>query len=196
VSYVLVSLLGDAATEANDAFAQWFAALHPPSQAFHGEHPDHDVVAAAVRATPLALVLGHDGGGSVRGAAEGAAWADPEQFARIFAGARVWVYACLTRGERLEDDLESFGRRARGAGVAVFAGHARPINAVLPFVSFPEPRTVVYQALARAFRAFLQGENNARALQRAALRGTSSGRPTVLIAPWIQRDMESLRVLA
>jgi hypothetical protein len=136
VSYVLVSLLGDDATEANDAFARWFEQSHPPARAFHGEHPDHEDVAAAIRATPLALVLGHDGGGSIRGAARGAAWTDPAQFARIFAGARVWVYACLTRGENLEDDLDSFGRRAHGAGVAVFAGHARAISAVPSGPSF------------------------------------------------------------
>ena len=198
MSYVLVSLLGDDATEANDAFARWFEASHPPARAFHAEHPDHDEVAAAVRATPLALVLGHDGGGSVRGAARGAAWTDPAQFARIFAGARVWVYACMTRGDNQADDLDSFGRRAHGAGgVAVFAGHARAIAAVPPFMSFPEPRTRIYEALARAFRAFLfGGETNAAALGRAALRGASSGRSTLLVAPWIKDDMASLRVLA
>jgi hypothetical protein len=153
VSYVLVSLLGDDATEAIDAFARWFAGSHPPARAFHSEHPDHD------------------------------------------AGARVWVYACMTRAENLEDDLESFGRRVHDGGVALFAGHARAISAAPPFLSFPEPRAKIYQALARAFRAFLQGENDAAALRRAALKGAVSGRSTVLVAPWIERDMESLRVL-
>jgi hypothetical protein len=196
VSYVLVSLLGDEATAANDVFAGWFEALHPPAATFHAEHPDHDAVAAAVRATPLALVFGHDGGGSVRGAALGPSWAEPAQFARIFAGARVWVYACKTRGEGLEDDLESFGRRARDGGVAVFAGHATAITAVPPFTTFPEMRTRVYAALARAFRAFLRGENSAGELRRAALGGAESGRQTLLAAPGVKRDMQSLRVLA
>jgi hypothetical protein len=196
VKYVLVSLLGDEATAANDEFARWFAENHPGVTAFHGEHPDHGAVAEAVAAAPLALVLGHDGGGSVRGRSDGPPWTDPTQFARIFAGARVWVYACKTRGESLEDDLDSFGKIARDGGVSVFAGHATAITAVPPFTTFPTLRTNVYAALARAFRAFLQGENRADELRRAALKGAEGGRSTVLIASSVKQDMASLRVLA
>ncbi len=89
MTFVLVSLLGDDATAANDEFARWFEASHSPAAAFHGEHPDHEAVAAAVRVTPTALVLGHDGGGSLRGASSGSPWVNPTEFARIFAGARV-----------------------------------------------------------------------------------------------------------
>lgn len=193
---MLVSLLGDAATAANDDFARWFAQSHVPARAFHGEHPDHDAVAAAVRTTPIALVFGHDGGGSLRGAASGPPWVDPDEFARIFSGARVWVYACDTRAQTLEDDLVSFGRQARCSGVGVFAGHCTAITAVPPFTSLPDLRISVRQALARAFRAFIQGQNNADELRRAALKGAVGGRATVLSAGPIERDMASLRVLA
>ncbi len=196
MSYVLVSLTGDDATSANDGFARWFAESHPPSAAFHEGHPDHDQVAAAVRKTPVALVFGHDGGGSLRGAASGPAWVAPEAFARIFEGARVWVYACSTRSPSLEADLLSFGRLSRSGGVAVFAGHASPITAVPPYTSLPGLRTSVHAALARGFRAFLQGQNSAEELRRAVLRGAVTGRGVVFGALPIERDMASLRVLA
>ncbi len=191
--YVLVSLLGDEATAANDAFARWFAASHPPVAAFHSAHPPHADVAAALHETPIALVLGHDGGGSVRGAAKGAPWADPTAFAAMFSGARVWVYACDTRGRALEDDLVSFGQRGHAGGVNVFAGHCSPITAVPGFPSLPFLRDAVYGSLARAFRAFILGENRAEELRRAALK--AGGRATALAAHPIERDMQSLRVL-
>jgi hypothetical protein len=196
VTYVLVSLLGDEATAANDDFARWFEQTHTPAAGFHSEHPDHEEVARAVRGAPIAIVFGHDGDGSVRGASNGPPWADPAQFARMFAGARVWVYACQTRGQKLGDDLDSFGRQARAGGVAVFAGHCTSITAVPPFTSMPDLRASVYQALARAFRAFIQGVNNAGELRRAALKGAVHGRGTVLSALPIEQAMMSLRVLA
>jgi hypothetical protein len=50
VSYVLVSLVGegDAATQASDAFARWYAEQHPPAHRFHGASPDHEAISAAV----------------------------------------------------------------------------------------------------------------------------------------------------
>jgi hypothetical protein len=195
VSYVLVSLLGDEATAANDEFARWFKKSHPPAAAFHDPHPDHEAVAAAVRGSPVALVFGHDGGGSVRGASQGPPWCDPAQFARIFAGARVWVYACDTRAQALEDDLVSFGRQAWDDGIAVFAGHCSAITAVPQLTTLPDLQASVYRALARGFRAFLQGCNNADEIRRAALKGAVGGRAAVLSALPIERDMQALRIL-
>lgn len=195
MSYVLVSLIGDDATAANDEFARWFAAHHPPACAFHAESPAHDEIAAAVRETKTALVLGHDGGGSLRGASQGAPWITPPEFAKVFYDARVWVYACDTRGPTLEQDLESFGRIAFEQGVRVFAGHASPITAVPPFMLFPDLRKRTHEALARAFRAFIQGEDNAAVLRRIALAGTVGGRATVFGALPIQQDMNVLRIL-
>ncbi len=195
MSYVLVSLIGDEATATNDEFARWFALNHPPARAFHGESPSHDDVAAAVRETKTALVLGHDGGGSLRGASTGPAWITPEQFAQVFQDARVWVYACDTRGPTLEQDLESFGRIAFERGVYVFAGHASPITAVPPFTLFPDLRKRTHEALARVFRAFIHGEDNANELRRIALAATVGGRAAVFSALPIKQDMDVLRVL-
>lgn len=196
MKYVLISLTGDEATAANDEFARTFASTNPPTHEFHGEFPSHEAVAAAVRETKTALVLGHDGGGSIRGASQGNAWITPEVFAKVFQDARVWVYACDTRGPTLEQDLESFGRIAFEGGVRVFAGHASPITAVMPFNLWPEYRIGTHAALSRAFRAFILGENNQIALRQKALVGTVGGRSTVTSALPIQRAMESLRVLA
>lgn len=195
MSYVLVSLLGDEATEANDEFARWFASQHPPARAFHAEFPDKNDVATAIQETKTALVLGHDGGGSLRGASKGSAWIKPEEFAHVFRDARVWVYACDTRGPTLEQDLESFGKIAFEGGVRVFAGHASPITAVMPFRLMPDLRQRWYNALSRAFRAFIQGEDNANELRQVALKATASGREAVFAALPIERDMNTLRVL-
>jgi hypothetical protein len=112
VSYVLVSLVGDDATKEADEFARWFAEQYPPTARFHEPMPDHEQVESALRVTPLALVFGHDGGGSLRPTSRGEPWVRPPQFAKLFAGARVWVYACNTRAKKLKDDLESFGWQA------------------------------------------------------------------------------------
>lgn len=195
MKYVLVSLTGDDATAANDDFARSFAESHPPIRAFHGESPAHEEVAAAVREAKTALVLGHDGGGSIRGASQGAPWIIPSEFAKVFYDARVWVYACDTRGPTQERDLESFGKIAFEGGVRVFAGHASPITAVPPFALFPDLRKRTHEALARVFRAFIQGEDNANTLRHIALAGTVGGRATAFSALPIKNDMAALRVL-
>lgn len=195
MSYVLVSLLGDEATASNDEFARWFASSNPPTRAFHAEHPSHDEVALAVREAKNALILGHDGGGSLRGAAKGDAWIKPEQFGHVFQGARVWVWACDTRGATLEADLDSFGRAAFEGGVQVFAGHASPIAAVPTYFGMPALHNLIYQSLDRAFRAFLQGEDRADELRRIALAASVGGRATAFGALPIKKDMDALRVL-
>ena len=192
MNYVLVSLVGDDATASTDKFARWFAADHPPVDVFHEEVPDHDQVASAVRKTPCALVFGHDGGGSLRAAANGKKWVDPIRFSEIFAGARVWVYACNTRASKLAEDLESFGRLAQQHGVRVFAGHCSAVGAPLEPGGLVDSQGYARRGLARAFRAFLRGEDNARELQYIALGG--GGRSAVFGAYFLEQDMKSLRI--
>ncbi len=197
MSYVLVSLVGDAATEESDKFARWLAGEIRPARAFHDEHPEHAAVAAAVKVTPVALVICHDGGGSVRARRDGPSWADAASFATIFSDARVWAYACNTRAPKLAEDLESFGRRAFASGVRVFAGHCSSIIAPPDAPTYPALRRAGYRALGRAMRAFLRGENRADELRRIALReAAASGRRAVFAAPAIEDAMNSLRVLA
>lgn len=193
MNYVLVSLVGDDATRMNDIFARKFLAQHPTDLAFFEEHPDHDLVAARVQETGLAIVMGHDGGGFLRAARDGRPWADADQFARIFNGARVWAYACDTCTKMHEDDLVSFGERALALGVRVFVGHTSPITAPPPFESMPRLREDTYLALARGFRRFLLGSDNATEIRNHALK--SSGRGTSIVALSIEDAFRSLRVL-
>lgn len=139
MSYVLVSLIreGDEGTEESDAFARWYEARHAPSVSFHAESPNHEEVAAAVLALPKrrGFVLGH--GGDTLRAVPGpgvlnvfevpVVWANVEQLAAMFDGARVYVFACSTLAEA--NDGESFGRAAVARGVAAYAGHRKPIQA-------------------------------------------------------------------
>jgi hypothetical protein len=195
VSYVLVSLLSDAATQDSDAFARWLAQSQPPAGEFHDANPAHAAVSEAVRRAPVALVFGHDGGGTLRAEASGESWATPEQFAEMFSGARVWVYACNTRAPKQEEDLESFGRRAHELGVRVFAGHCTAIASVAHETAQPQ-RDLAYRALGRAFRAFLRGQNSANAIRLAALRGVAGpGRFVALAALPVEDALRSLRVL-
>jgi hypothetical protein len=82
--YVLVSLVGDEATQQNDEFARWFASEHVPVRAFHEEQPDHRCVKAAVQEAKTAIVMGHDGGGSLRARSAGPPWATAAEFAAMF----------------------------------------------------------------------------------------------------------------
>jgi len=194
MKYVLVSLVGDEATQHNDEFARWFAGEHVPVRAFHEERPDHSCIKAAVQDTRTAIVMGHDGGGSLRARAAGPPWATADEFADMFYGARVWAFACSTRSSQLEEDLASFGRQARAGGVAVFAGHASAITATPPLAAFPGLKRRTYEALARGFRMFLQGSNSANDIRNHALR--DRGRPTALVALSIEEAFQTLRVLA
>lgn len=196
MTYVLVSLRGDKATQDADEFARWFADRRAPSAAFHEESPPHAEVREAASKTPNALVFAHDGGGSIRAVEGGPPWADAQTFASMFQGARVWVYACDTRSDVLEADLAMFGRLAQKAGVRVLAGHCGRVK--LPFLlpGFPVIHEDLYQALHRAFVAFLEGEDDVAALRGAALAGVPLGRTAAVVSPWLQQAMNTLRVLS
>jgi hypothetical protein len=176
----------------NDVFARRFLAEHPTDLAFFGAHPGHDLVAEKVKEVGLAIVMGHDGGGTLRAASDGPPWADADQFARMFAGARVWVYACDSCS-RTQDDLGSFGARAVAQGVRIFVGHTSPITAPPPFDSIPQLRDATYRALARGFRRFLLGSDSATEIRNHAL--GARGRGTALVSLSIEDALRSLRVL-
>ncbi len=194
MTYVLVSLVGDKGTQDADRFARWFAERRRPATAFHEPSPAHASVKDAVLKTRAAIVFAHDGGGSVRAVRGGARWADAREFAAVFHGARVWVYACDTRSAELEADLTSFGRVAHGEGVRVFAGHCSDVR--LPWLpTWHNTMEAMYQGLHRAFTAFLEGEDDAQALRGAALGGVPRGTAAVFASPFVERAMQTLRVL-
>jgi hypothetical protein len=167
MSYVLVSLVGDEATQEADKLATWFATRRRPVATFAESNPDHDSIRKAVAETPTALVFGHDGNGSLRATSNGPAWATPEQFARIFQDARVYTYACDTLGDHFEESHDSFGHLAKRHGVRVFAGHCIWATATLDQACQPID-DAVRQALAVVLEAFLDGEDNDVKLRRLA----------------------------
>jgi hypothetical protein len=194
LNYALLSLVGDDATRMNDEFARWFKKDHPPACAFHDEHPSHDEVAAQVQAASAALVMSHDGNGTLRAVSRGRAWATGAEFGRMFSGKRVWVYACDTRSEHPDLDLASFGRAARAHGVAVFAGHVSPITAPPTYDGMVRGlREHTYRMLARAFRHFLLGSNDADEIRLHARR--SRARSNLLGALGIEDALDSLVIL-
>jgi hypothetical protein len=150
-------------------------------------------VEVAVRTTRVAIVFGHDGGGSIRASRTGDPWADPQQFATIFADARVWVYACDTCPAALRAAVDSFGGQACALGVRVFVGHCTDVAAPPDTPTWPSVREQARRALGRALRAFIRGENDVEELRYAALR--ARGRDA-LAAHFIEGAMSGLRVLS
>jgi hypothetical protein len=167
MSYVLVSLVGDEATQTADAFAAWFAERKPPAARFREEAPDHDAVASAVRQCGQALVFGHDGGGTLRARRRGPAWATADQFAHMFRDARTYAYACDTMAERHESDLGAFGHESQRLRVRVFAGHCTGATAAVDSES-PVLSEALREAVAAVLCAFLDGENDAAHLRLVA----------------------------
>ena len=192
MNYILVSLVGDDDTKQSDEFAVYFEKNNPAYDSFHEENPDHDQVKKRVEVAKVALVFGHNGGGSIRAFSDGRPWAEPKQFVDMFKGSRVWVYACRTRGKKLGEDIHSFGREVFEGGVSVFVGYCSVVAAPLAIGKI-DPSGMVREGLARAFRAFLQGENSADNLRKKALSGR--GRSALIAAPWLDRDMKNLRDL-
>ncbi|MEO7328645.1 MAG: hypothetical protein ABI193_08720 [Minicystis sp.] len=183
MSYVLVSLVGqgDEATQASDAFARWYAEQHPPAERFHGDSPEHAAVAAALVALEAqrGFVLGH--GGPTLRALPGpgpldffqhvAVWADPAQFAAMFKGARVYVYACSTLAA---GEAESFGRVAVDLGIVAYAGHFQPVHAPdVGDIGLHDVR--LRRAIARVVKLFLEGCDDVERLLVEARSAISRG---------------------
>jgi hypothetical protein len=182
MSYVLVSLVGagDAATAASNAFALWYAERHEPSHSFHHASPGHDEIAAAVVALDprRGFVLGH-GGDTLRSGPGPdplnpfrvvVVWADAAQFAAMFAGARVYVFACSTVAEAA--DVDSFGRAVVARGVAAYAGHFKPVQAPdVADVGLHDAQ--LRRAIERVVKMFLEGCDDVAQLLVEARRAIS-----------------------
>jgi len=184
MTYILVSLVGegDEATEASDAFAFWYAERHPPAKSFRGDAPDHVAIQLAVQVLEprKGFVLGH--GGDTLRAFPGPSpldvftrpvvWANAEAFGQMFAGARVYVFACSTLAEKA--DAESFGRHAIRNGVAAYAGHYKPIHAPgVADVGLHDRQ--LRRAIARVVRMFLDGSDDVEQLLMEARSAISRG---------------------
>jgi hypothetical protein len=99
-------------------------------------------------------------------------WADARQFAAMFAGARVYVFACSTLAETETETPGSFGREAVALGVAAYAGHHKPVHA--PGDVGLHDRQM-QRAIERVVRTFLAGCDDAGQLRMEARRALSRG---------------------
>jgi hypothetical protein len=173
MTYVLVSLPGDEATQAADLFAQWLAGTPPlPHAAFHDPAVAHEDVARGVEQTGRAVICSHngfhDGVHSLRSQATGAPWATAEQIARVFLGARLYAYACETMGRAGKVYLDALGHEAHRLGVAAFAGHAVFFDGGWDQNVLAENVESVRAAVAKVIHAFLDGEDDANKLKLLA----------------------------
>jgi hypothetical protein len=155
MTYVLVHLVGDQASEHAGRLVEHLERARTPTCAFRGESPPHDDVATACTTGPTSAVcIGH-GSPAGLGPDRNRVWADADRLGEVFRERRLYAYACNTTG-----DLGSLGARAVRAGVAVFVGHDRIIEAPLP----PQERRMVAQVASAAILAFVGGQDDERAL--------------------------------
>lgn len=157
MTYVIVHLVGDAATEHAGRLVEHLERAKAPSCTFRGESPPHDEVTTACATGPAsisAVCIGH-GGPAGLGPDPEQVWADADRLGEVFRERRLYAYACNTTG-----GLGSLGARAVQAGVAVFVGHDRVIQAPLP----PQERQMVEQVASAAILAFVDGQDDEHAL--------------------------------
>jgi hypothetical protein len=196
VAYALICLVGDENTQSIERSAREFAKKFPPHGSILTPQPTSGEVKQTVN-RGNALVTGHNGRGNLRTTSQGSAWADAQQFAGMFQGARVYVYACNTLGEGGLESLSSFGHQAIQAGVMRFAGHC----VVVPTENQSSGIDAVLHAL---WRAFLEGEDRQDRLQdlgKQAFRAEQMHRPSaggtrgLLLAGALSAAIHGLRVL-
>ena len=161
MSYVLVHLVGDEATQCLKVLVDHVARAKPAAKSFRERHPDHGDVKAVppTGAVANAAVCFAHGSELGLGAEPGHIWADAQQLGDIFSGKRVYAHACQTLG-----GANPLGRRAVEAGVAVFVGHDGPIMAELP----GPDREAAAEVAGAPILLFLDGVSDAERL-RAAL---------------------------
>jgi len=167
MSFVIVSLVGDEATQAADTFMQWLAVQRPPCCYVAARCPDREEVRKC--AATHAIVSGHNGGGSLRAEPAGEPWLDAPGLGKTFTGARLYAFACYTlSGERGVDDIQAIGYAAVESGVSAFAGHAGWIDASWGERLEEPTLTEVRKAVAEVVWRFLGGENDATKLRLLA----------------------------
>ena len=161
MSYILVSLIGDEATEDSDGLSRQLESRVAPTKTFRGENPNHqDVRVAADRD---AVFFGHNGHGSLRAWADTSRiWATGKDLGQMCDGARLFLYACSS----FDEEGFSLGDEALSNGVEVVVGHESRIIAPDGERGFtPHQMEVLRDAALAMIVAFLDGEDDEMALQ-------------------------------
>ena len=162
-AYVSVALRSEDEESCRVAdFAGWFCGERQPVRFFEADTPAHDEIEQALVQTgarPCGVVFGHGNASGVSARRNGWLWCDRGQFAGLFKGARVYVFACETLA-----GADAFGAAVVASGVSVFVGHAGEIHAPHPDWSDREWR-LYCAALTETLRAFIDGCDDQAALR-------------------------------
>jgi hypothetical protein len=86
------------------------------------------------------------------------AWIDADEFAKVFHGARVYVYACSTIDHNSSSIPSGFGPYVVSKGVRVFVGHRKDVFGT-------QIGNAVEKIVHALWLAFLKGEDNTGALR-------------------------------
>lgn len=159
MSYVLVHLLGDEASGHAVRLTDYLRTQRLPTSAFVGEHPPHHEIERSFAETPVLMTgvcIGHGGPAGI-GPTPERIWANASELGTLFGQRRLYAFACNTAG-----GLESLGARAIQAGVLVFVGHDRVLEAPLP----PAEQRMVETVAGAAIIAFIDGQDDEQELIR------------------------------
>lgn len=192
MSYVLVHLLGDAASGHAVRLTDHLREQRTPTCVFVDDHPPHHEVKRSFVEPPTPMTgvcIGHGGPAGI-GPTPERIWANASEIGALFEQRRLYAYACNTAG-----GLESLGARAIQAGVVVFVGHDRTLEAPLP----PAEQRMVESVAGAAIIAFIDGLDDEvaliNAIDDAALEIIPDGVPLEFTASrdqpnnWTQRQL-------
>ena len=193
--YLLLCLPGDDATNQAYRSAATFEAKRPAEHTITDVSPAHEDVRREATGRD-SLVVCHNGSGSLRAVISGEPWCTANQFADMFQGCRVYVYACDTLGQKGLESLSSFGHSAVQQGVRRFAGHCCSV----PVGNLSSGIDAVLHAM---WDAFLSGSNDTQSIQKAGQRAflhvrmhKPAGSPGFLqLASQLSKTINSLRVV-
>lgn len=157
--FVLVTLVGDDATEAAASLAERLAERAPPSVRLTKD----DVTAFEDGGGRTVVIFGH-GGAVGLGPTRGSALLTAEWLAQRFTGGRVFAFACATLP--VEDRPQSLGQRAVDGCVQEFVGFDGTVASPNVAALTPTQREAVHDAALAMVEAFLTGEGDERTLEK------------------------------
>jgi hypothetical protein len=164
MTYVLVSLPGDEASQEADRLARHLEKKLPPLCSFHEENPDHEFVTKDMSETKKGVFFGHNGNNALKSRRDDEPWVDGARLGNLSKDSRIYVYAC----KALEDSGFSLGDEAVKHGAAVVAGHDAPISSPSSDSGFTKEQLSIFRDAAVAMiESFLSGDNDVNALRDA-----------------------------
>ena len=157
--FVLVTLVGDEATEVAAELAERLASRVPPSIRLMKD----DVLAFEAGVGATVVIFGH-GGPAGLGPTRGSTMLTAQWLAERFTGGRVFAFACATLP--VDDRPQSLGQRAVDGCVRSFVGFNAAVASPDVASLTPPQREAVRDAALAMVEAFLAGEDDERTLEK------------------------------